>query len=233
MDKNKILTKSFGFEVKAVDDNGTFTGYGSVFGNVDLGGDLVAQGAFKRTINNRGDKVKLLWQHDMSQPIGVWKSLEEDTHGLLVTGQLNLDVQQGREAYALLKQGALDGLSIGFQTVDDSYDETSGVCTIKEVKLWEISLVTFPMNEAAEVTAVKSAFEELDQKQREETLKFINNLKTSPHTVADPLIEDQVQVEERHSDIEELDNKDSDPEKQELKDLLHSLEQLKKATNNK
>lgn len=145
------------FEVKTddVQADGTFKGYGAVFGNVDLGRDIVMKGAFKDSIESK-QSVKMLWQHDQRNPIGVYTSLKEDDHGLFVEGKIVLDVQQGKEAHALMKAGALDGLSIGFQPVTWKYDEEKRIRTLESVKLWEISPVTFPMNTEARVTGVKT-----------------------------------------------------------------------------
>jgi len=144
-------------DVKSVAADGSFWGYASTFGNTDRGNDVVMAGAFKNSLEKYpAGKVKLLWQHDTSEPVGVWKSLTEDAHGLRAEGQLLLDTNRGREAYALMKAGALDGLSIGFKTIRDEVDRKSGVRRLHEVELREISLVTFPMNEDATITGVKS-----------------------------------------------------------------------------
>lgn len=129
---------------------GRFDGYAAVFDAVDGGGDAVARGAFAATLARRGATgVKLLWQHDPTQPIGVWERIREDDHGLRVSGRLLLETQAGREAAALLAAGALDGLSIGFQTVAaenrNLREQRKRGRRLLEVDLWEISLVTFPM----------------------------------------------------------------------------------------
>jgi len=176
-----LTTKDFAFDVKALSETGEFEGYGSVFGVVDLGMDVVERGAFTKTIQERPN-IKLLWQHDQKQPIGIFTEAYEDDHGLYMKGQLNLDVRQGREAYALLKQGAMDGMSIGYQTVKYRTDEESGIRYITELKLWETSLVTFPMNEVAQVSAVKSAVEDLTEEQTTQVMSFINALKGADNT---------------------------------------------------
>jgi len=176
-----LTTKDFAFDVKALSETGEFEGYGSVFGVVDLGLDVVERGAFAKTLQER-PKIKLLWQHDQHQPIGVFTEAYEDEHGLYMKGQLNLEVRQGREAYALLKQGAMDGMSIGYQTVKYRHDEESGIRYITELKLWETSLVTFPMNEVAQVSAVKSAVEDLTEEQKTQVMSFINALKGADDT---------------------------------------------------
>jgi len=135
---------------------GRFQGYASVFNTIDRGNDLILPGAFKRSLRERGAKgVKLLWQHDPKEPVGIIDDLYEDTRGLFVHGRLILDVDRAREAYRLLGAGALDGLSIGFHTLK-SNQRSDGVRLLREVDLWEISLVTFPMNEQARISSFKS-----------------------------------------------------------------------------
>jgi len=148
----------FGFELKAINEDGTFTGYGSVFHVKDSYGEIVVPGAFVESLSVR--KPALLWQHRSGEPIGVWTQIEEDNIGLKMTGQLALKTQRGQEAYELLKIGAVTGLSIGFQTREDAFDKVTGIRTLKKVDLWETSLVTFPANDAARVQHVK-AFEEM------------------------------------------------------------------------
>ena len=139
-------------------DYGTFEGYGSVFGNKDLGNDVIERGAFIKSLKRRKPQnVKLLYQHKSDMPIGVFDEIREDDHGLVVKGRLALKTQAGAEAYELLKMGALDGLSIGFRVnpKEVSYDKRGNKRIIKEVDLMEVSLVTFPMNPQATVRSVK------------------------------------------------------------------------------
>lgn len=148
------------FEVKALGegDSRTFEGYGSVFGVLDSYADIVAPGAFKRSLREAkaaGRMPALLWQHDADKPIGVYESMSEDATGLFVKGRLS-DTQLGRDAYTLLKDGALSGLSIGFVTRKSKVDNESGVRTLTDIQLWETSLVTFPANDAARITGVKT-----------------------------------------------------------------------------
>jgi HK97 family phage prohead protease len=148
-------------EIKAEEgDAGTFSGYGSIFGNVDLGQDVVEKGAFSRSIAKRGAKgIKLLYQHRIDEPIGIFDEIVEDERGLKVKGRLAMGTQRGREAYELMKMGALDGLSIGYRLEPKgyTYDADKGRRYLKEVDLMEISAVTFPMNPRARVSAVKGA----------------------------------------------------------------------------
>ena len=157
-------TQTVPFEFKAInseddEEKGMFEGYGSIFGNKDLGNDVVEAGAFSKSLRKRKpNQVKLLWQHKQDQPIGVFEKITEDGDGLQVKGRLALGTQQGREAFELMKMGALDGLSIGYKADPDkqSYDERRRRRMLKEVDLMEISLVTFPMNPKARVTMVKA-----------------------------------------------------------------------------
>ncbi|MCK1313706.1 HK97 family phage prohead protease [Bradyrhizobium sp. 23] len=147
----------FEFDVKAVAEDGTFSGYASVFGVTDLGGDSVQPGAFTKSLKSKpAAKVKMLRGHDTSEPIGVWTSIVEDSRGLKATGRLILDTNKGRETYALLKAGALDGLSIGYRTKKESFDRTKKVRLLNELELHEVSIVTFPMNPTATISRVKS-----------------------------------------------------------------------------
>ncbi len=144
-----------GLEIKEFDDEcGTFTGYGSTFGNEDLGGDIIVKGAFVESLGQR--KPKFLLQHDPRQVLGVLINVVEDNNGLLVSGRFNLEKQIARDAMSDVKMGAIDGLSIGFSTVKADRDAKTGVRSIKQADLYEVSLVTFPMNEQARMTAVKT-----------------------------------------------------------------------------
>ncbi|MBZ9674544.1 HK97 family phage prohead protease [Mesorhizobium sp. ES1-1] len=154
--KNKHL--EFNAEFKAVgdDNSGEFEGYGSVFGVVDSYNEVVDKGAFVDSLAKNG-LPKLLLQHSTWMVGGVYLEAREDERGLFVRGKLNLEVQAAREAYSLLKQGALSGLSIGFRTVREETNADTRITHIKEVRLYEVSIVTFPANEAATISAVKSA----------------------------------------------------------------------------
>ncbi len=133
---------------------GAFAGYASIFHRVDRGGDRVLPGAFARSIARRGARgIRLLWQHDPASPIGVIDEIAEDGRGLFVRGRLLLDVARGQEAHALLSAAAIDGLSIGYRAVVAERDR-DGVRNLREIDLWEVSLVTFPMQPAARVAAL-------------------------------------------------------------------------------
>lgn len=150
-------------DLKAVSEDdekefGYFEGYGSIFGNLDLGNDVIQKGAFTKSLEQRPpSKVKLLYQHKSDMPIGVYDEITEDSKGLYVKGRIALKTRAGAEAYELLKIGALDGLSIGFKTNPKavSYEDRGQKRIIKEVDLMEVSLVTFPMNPKATIQVVK------------------------------------------------------------------------------
>ena len=141
----------------SVDPDGSFAGYACLFGAVDLGRDVIERGAFAGCLAKRGAAgIRMLFQHDPSQPIGTWETLKEDQRGLLAKGRLAIETQKGRETLELMRARALDGLSIGFKPVKARRDPRSGVRRITEIDLWEISVVTFPMQPEARVTAVKA-----------------------------------------------------------------------------
>ncbi|RAL97133.1 HK97 family phage prohead protease [Agrobacterium sp. MS2] len=151
-------------ELRGIAGDGTFSGYASVFGEIDLGRDVIERGAFRRSIEERGASgIRMLYQHDPAQPIGAWRTIREDERGLYVEGILSPGVARSREVHSLMKTGALDGLSIGFRTVRSSREGLSGkaaragVRRILEADLWEISVVTFPMLPSARVSDVKHA----------------------------------------------------------------------------
>lgn len=145
------------FEVKAADDRGNFEGYASVFNNVDLGDDIILPGAFVKVKTTRAGRLKLALFHDLTRLIGS-ADFKQDDHGLFIKGQVNLNVSYARDAYELMKDGTLDSMSIGFNTITAAYEERSGrtVRLIKEAELWEGSIVPFGMNPEAQVTTVKS-----------------------------------------------------------------------------
>ena len=143
-------------DTKALQESGEFVGYASTFNNVDSGNDVVMPGAFTKTLKRRpATQVKLLLQHDTSEPVGVIQSLEEDPKGLKVNGRLILQTTKGRETYELMKAGALDKFSIGYKTLKDRFDRIKGVRFLEELDLFEISIVTFAMNMSATLSNIK------------------------------------------------------------------------------
>lgn len=152
----KPEVKSFAFKLDGPpDDEGRFTGYAAVFGNVDKGNDLIEPGAFTKTLQENPE-VPILWAHNPDEPIGVSASMSEDGKGLKVEGQLAMEVQRAREVHALMRLGAIKGLSIGYQTVKRNFK--GAVRHLQELKLGEFSPVVFPMNELAQVSGVKDLY---------------------------------------------------------------------------
>lgn len=144
---------SFALEVKAEDDARTIEGFASVFNNVDSHSDIVMPGAFTKSLGKR--MPVMLWQHNTDQPVGVWDDFMEQDKGLFMKGSV-LPTQLGNDAYILAKAKAIKGLSIGYTPVKWEFDDKKGVRKLTEVELWEVSLVTFPANEKAQITRVKS-----------------------------------------------------------------------------
>ena len=148
--------------IKAVDESGEFSGYGSIFGNTDSYGDVVVKGAFTDSLAawaEKGRMPSLLWQHNADEPIGVYTKINEDDEGLYVEGRLLIDDDPlAKRAHAHLKAGSLSGMSIGYSLADDGwhYDKEKDVFMLEKIDLWEVSLVTFPANDEARVEQVKS-----------------------------------------------------------------------------
>ena len=159
-----------GLEVR---DGSVICGYASLFGAVDQGNDIVEAGAYEgslRGLKSKGGSVKMLWQHDPSQPIGIWDDVREDSTGLWVKGRVLESVERGREAIALIQAGAIDGLSIGYRT-RKATKNSKGQRLLTELELWEVSLVTFPMLPSARITA-KAEETDLDQTLRDMAAAF-------------------------------------------------------------
>ena len=148
-----MLRKSQAFELKAIDESGAFEGIASVYGNIDSYGDIVEPGAFSKSIMERGKSIPVLWQH--KDPIGVGEVYDAGSH-LGIKGQILETVSLGADAIKLAKAGIVKGLSIGYKTMKDSWDNDLKARKLHEVKLYEISLVTFPANELATLTGIKS-----------------------------------------------------------------------------
>jgi HK97 family phage prohead protease len=144
--------KDFKFKIKSLKDDGSFEGLGAVYNNVDQGNDRILPGAFTRTLS-AGKKFPVLWQHKSDCPIGSC-TITDSPAGLQVMGTLELSDPTAQKAYTFMKSGVIRGLSIGYETLQSSYD--GDVRNLTELKLYEISAVTFPMNEAAQISAVKS-----------------------------------------------------------------------------
>ena len=140
----------------SIETDGSIEGYASLFGEVDQARDMVMPGAFAHTLRQRGlRRIPMLFQHDPAEPIGVWLELAEDFRGLFARGRLIPEVMRARELLALVKAGAIDGLSIGFRTVKARIEPRTRVRKLDQIDLWEISIVTFPLLAGARVRAVK------------------------------------------------------------------------------
>lgn len=175
--KSRIFeTKNINCEFKADSETMEIEGYGSVFGVLDSYRDIVMEGAFKRTINNNKKRMRFLWQHDMYEPIGKFIYMEEDTKGLYFKAKIS-DTDVGRKAYTLARDGVLNETSIGYNVIVDEYNKEKDIRYLKEVKLWEISLVTFAANEKATISSVKSFDYLLEEIKTGNILKYANEEK--------------------------------------------------------
>ena len=166
MDFEKNLERKFcRFDDEmSVKDGAVIEGYASLFGDQDRGGDVVEKGAYAKSLNQlrtENRQVKMLWQHDPAQPIGVWEHVGENERGLYVKGRVLDGVAQAREAVELIAAGALDGLSIGYRTIKATKND-KGRRLLQELELWEVSLVTFPMLPSARVGAKGETLEASD-----------------------------------------------------------------------
>ena len=151
-----LSRKSYPMEIKEISEEGYFSGYGSVFDVVDDWDDVIVRGAFAETLQKK--TPVMLWQHDSAEPIGVYERIREDEIGLWLEGRLLLDIEKGREAHILLKNRAIRGLSIGFLPLAWEWEtrDNKRVRVLKDIDLWEVSLVTFPANPKAVVDEVKT-----------------------------------------------------------------------------
>lgn len=167
--------KQFKFSMKAIKEDGSFSGHAAVFGNEDLGGDVIEPGAFKKTLSERTD-FPILFNHNYyDMPIGVNVNASEDSKGLYVEGQLAMDVQKAKEVRSLMQMGALKGLSIGYDPVVVDYSKIDeGIRILREIKLWEYSVVTFPMNPEAQISQVKKNSQKTFLATIEQALWFAN-----------------------------------------------------------
>ncbi|AIL64505.1 phage prohead protease, HK97 family [Rickettsiales bacterium Ac37b] len=150
--------RNFPLSLKNFDDQGIISGYASVFSVQDKQNDCICYGAFKESIQNHynNNQIKLLWQHQQDKPIGIFNLIAEDKYGLYIEAKLLLKIQKAREAYDLLKSGAINGLSIGYTPVEYEFDKSSKTRILTKINLWEISLVTFPANIHAGITNLKN-----------------------------------------------------------------------------
>lgn len=194
------------FQIKAL-SKGEFEGYGSTFGNVDLGGDVIVHGAFSKGLQahaENGTQVKMLWNHRMSDlPIGVWTHIKEDEKGLWVKGQL-ADTTMGNDIRALMQLGAIDSMSIGFTVPEGGMDfERGGIRLIKEIDLWEVSPVNFPMNPKAVIEGVKSQYD--GPRQLERALRQRYSVDESKRIVHDVFSSVRREEKSDEDDLREVD----------------------------
>jgi len=198
--------KNLAFEVKAVDeDEGIFEGYASTWTKTpDAYGDIVDKGAFKKTIKENNGRVKILWNHNPDEPIGIPVELREDDVGLYVKGKLSLGVQRAREILALMKDGVISTMSIGFRTITEVI--VDDVRHLKEVKLYDTSPVTFAANETAVILDVRAAERAINSNDLESVVKAVDSLQAllKKHDGEEP--EDSTPEPEGDEGAAELDN---------------------------
>lgn len=210
------------FELKSIDAaTGRFSGYASVFGELDSYSDVVMPGAFLNSIKTKftqkGRKVPMLWQHWTDKPIGVFDVVKEDAHGLYVEGECNMGVQIAKEAHSLMTQGALTGLSIGYDVVKSEWSSDYSVQKLVEIDLWEISPVTFPAGDGARINNVKSiegfaALSDFERHLREangyskqEATAFVSRLKAVAMKRGDPAKSEADMLKAVHSIIQRIE----------------------------
>jgi HK97 family phage prohead protease len=212
------------FHVKDVKDSGSFEGLAAVYGNVDLGNDVIEPGAFTRTLKNSGGKVPILWQHDPKEPIGAGR-LSDSREGLVVAGKLVMESDVARKAHGLMKAEVLNGLSIGYDPVKAEHDKKRDARLLKEIKLYEVSLVTFPMNPKALVSSVKSQMESIAS-----SVKSLYDGIKSGNPLSQEMRDELIRISEKIQALITTDSgNDSDlsPAQQQLSDSdLHSLTNL-------
>jgi uncharacterized protein len=225
-----LETKFAALEIKADgedDEYLTISGYGSVFNNVDRGGDVVMPGAFKDCIA-KGRKPKMLWQHDASQPIGAWDTMREDSNGLLMKGRISKRAAKGAEVAALVKMGAVDGLSIGYRTQEYEMDMKAGTRKLTKLDVWETSVVTFPMNDLTGIYAIKSADDMSDteiKRHIEHALKAIKLSSTEAKAMAAAAMKGRENVlREAGVTLPETDQREVDELKALLTETLKAME---------
>ena len=203
------------------DDYLTISGYGSVFGNEDKGGDIVMPGAFKACIAE-GRKPKMLWNHDPAQPIGAWDEMSEDERGLLMKGRISRKGKAG-EIADLIEMGGIEGLSIGYRTQEYEMDAEKGVRKLTKLDLWETSVVTFPMNEMAGIYAMKA--EDITQRQIERAFKDMGYSNRVAKAMASGAWKGRDEVlRDVAAPVPEVDQRDVDELKQLLTETLSKME---------
>lgn len=157
-----IEYKSIVCEIKAMEDDNIIEGYGAFFNNVDSHREKIQRGAFAKTIKENKNRIKYLWQHDMREPIGKILEIYEDEKGLYLKAKIS-ETDTGKKAMQLVRDGILNEMSIGFETIKDDYETQKNIRTLKEIKLYEVSLVTLASNPMAQVTAYKDFNDTIEQ----------------------------------------------------------------------
>jgi HK97 family phage prohead protease len=172
--------KSMKFETKALSDN-EFEGYASYFNNIDSYDDIIERGAFKKTIAENKGRVKVLWQHDASEPIGIPKEMIEDDNGLYVKAKISM-TDTGKKAMTLIKDGVITEMSIGYDVVKDEFKMMGNrrVRMLKEVRLWEFSPVTFAANDKAKIMKMRSLLENIKHDNMDLIMNYIKSLDNQP-----------------------------------------------------
>jgi len=209
-------------EIKSLNDR-EFEGHGSIFGNEDLGGDIVMKGAFKRSLKqyqDKGDLPLMFWMHDPSRVAGKWTEMNEDDSGLRVKGVL-ADTPLGNEIRTLLHMDAVKGLSIGYRTIDQDYND-DGQRELKEIDLWEVSVVSLPMNPLAQVAHAKSQLSAMGEyvptaREFERTLRDVGCSQKVAKRVISKIFDGEKQVRE----VPDLKDNESTPE---VEDSLRDVE---------
>lgn len=179
--------KAVKFETKAISDD-IFEGYASFFNNIDAYDDIIEKGAFRKTISENRSRIKVLWQHDANEPIGLPIDMTEDDNGLYVKAKISM-TDTGKKAMTLIKDGVITEMSIGYDVVKDDYKMlgTKRVRLLKEVKLWEFSPVTFAANEKAKIMKMRGLLESVKADKMDAAISLIRSLGAQPSQDTDDI----------------------------------------------
>lgn len=177
--------KAIKFETKALDEN-KFEGYASYFNNIDSYDDIIEKGAFKKTISENRGRIKVLWQHDAAEPIGIPEEMYEDDNGLYVRAKISM-TDTGKKAMTLIRDGVITEMSIGYDVMKDDYKMMGNrrVRMLKEVRLWEFSPVTFAANDKAKIMKMRSLLESVKYDNMDSILQYIKSLENEPQSTHD------------------------------------------------
>lgn len=220
LSKTKKTNLTFDFQLREIDGKkGLIKGYASVFNVIDSYGTVIKPGAFKESLDKKGaSSIRVLWNHNWDEVIGVCKKAKEDQIGLYVEFSIVNGVQRSEEIFRLIEAGAIDAFSIGFVVLTDEFDRENDVVNITKVDLWEFSPVTFPANKLALVTDVRSQIIEEEEEEEEEPVE---------ETVEDEPVEEETPVEDTpEEDLEAVQIEEALRAIQETNQRL-ALEQLK------